>query len=122
MTKPTTEEIIAKAEELLDTIDQQFIGVRTQEQPFELGPIDHVSQVWVDGDETDEELDGICVTAIGDGPWAESDVRQHASDHDPVGPYYPFDHVALIAYDRCSYGEDEGEVIANDAEVVYVFC
>ena len=45
--------------------DYEFIGVRVQEQEFELGAIDHVSHVWVDGDETEEELNGICVKKIG---------------------------------------------------------
>lgn len=35
-------------------------GIRIQEQGFELGTVDHNSKVWVDGEETEDELDGIC--------------------------------------------------------------
>lgn len=116
MSKPTTQEIVAKAEELWGDIDQMCIGVRTQEQPFELGPIDHNSVVWEDGDETDEELDGISVTSV-----ESPSVRMHASDH-PAGSCYFGEHVALVAYDEYEAGYDDGEEVAEDAEVVYIFC
>ena len=116
MSKPTTQEIIAEANELEDELFFDCICVRTQDQPFELGPIDHISHVWVDGDETDEELDGISATSIR----FPSDVRMHASDH--AWSYYPGEHVALIGTNDYNMGEDAGEIITRDAEVVYVFC
>ena len=37
------------------------VGIRIQEDiPFTPGPIDHISTIWVDGEETDEPLPGIC--------------------------------------------------------------
>ena len=38
--------------------DWNFVAVRIQDVPFGLGEIDHISHVWVDGNETDEELAG----------------------------------------------------------------
>lgn len=116
MSKPTTQEIVAKAEELWGDVDHMYIGVRTQEQPFELGAVDHNSVVWDDGDETDEELDGISVTSI-----ESPAVRMHASDGDAWAGYFG-EHVALIAYDEYETGYDDGEHVAEDAEVVYIFC
>lgn len=117
MTKPSSQEIIAKAEELYWDDDNAFdyIGVRTQEQEFELGTIDHTSKVWIDGEETDEELDGLCVT-----DYENPAVKAHGSDRS--GSCYFGDHVALIGYNYGSDGEDDGEIIARDPEVIYIFC
>lgn len=86
-----------------------YIGIRTQEQPFELGRIDHLSKVWVDGEETDEELNGISVTGI----------NSRAVEWHMDGTYYG-DHVAIICGNRAEYGEDEGEIVIEDAIVEIV--
>ena len=91
------------AEELF--FNYEVVAIRVQEVPFELGAIDHVSSVWVDGEETDEELDGICAI--------------RAKDVDKSDTYFG-DHVAIIAGNRYTYGEDIGEVIIEDAEVVEI--
>lgn len=91
------------AEELF--FDYEVVAIRVQEVPFELGAIDHVSSVWEDGEETDEELDGICAI--------------RAKDVDKSDTYFG-DHVAIIAGNRYTYGEDIGEVIIEDAEVVEI--
>lgn len=86
--------------------DYALIGVRVQEQEFELGAIGHVSHVWVDGDETEEELNGICV----------KNIRNYFDD----GAVYYGDHVAIICGNRAEYGEDNGELIISDPVVVEV--
>lgn len=47
------------AEEMDLSWDYEFVGVRVQEQDFELGTIEHLSHVWDNGDDTGVELDGI---------------------------------------------------------------
>ena len=86
--------------------DYDYIGVRVQEVPFELGSIDHNSHVWDDGDDTGVELDGICACTL-----------------DRLGSNNYFgDHVAIICGNDVEYGEDDGEIIIRDAEVVKVIC
>lgn len=110
----TTKELKSLIEQVMDeNMEYEFFGIRTQEQPFALGDIDHTSKVWEDGDETDEDLDGICATN------AESRmIRWHADDHGDG--YYFGGHQAILASNDVEYGEDDGEIIMKDAVVVYV--
>ena len=94
------------AEEMGLSWDYEFVGVRVQEQDFELGTIEHLSHVWDNGDDTGVELDGICVCSL---------------DRLGVNNYFG-DHVAIICGNEAEYGEDDGELIIRDAEVVKVIC
>lgn len=94
------------AEEMGLSWDYEFVGVRVQEQDFELGTIEHLSHVWDNGDDTGVELDGICVCSL---------------DRLGVNNYFG-DHVAIICGNEVEYGEDDGELIIRDAEVVKVIC
>lgn len=94
------------AEEMGLSWDYEFVGVRVQEQDFELGTIEHLSHVWDNGDDTGVELDGICVCSL---------------DRMGVNNYFG-DHVAIICGNEAEYGEDDGELIIRDAEVVKVIC
>lgn len=94
------------AEEMGLSWDYEFVGVRVQEQGFELGTIGHLSHVWDNGDDTGVELDGICVCSL---------------DRMGVNNYFG-DHVAIICGNEAEYGEDDGELIIRDAEVVKVIC
>lgn len=102
-----TDEILSRIQEVSEDLsyDYEVIGIRIQEQPFELGGMSHVSHVWDDGEDTGEELNGVC-----------------AVKHDKLnsGHTYLGDHVAIIAGNRYSYGEDPGEVIIEDPVVVEV--
>lgn len=94
------------SEEMGLSWDYEFVGVRVQEQDFELGTIEHLSHVWDNGDDTGVELDGICVCSL---------------DRLGVNNYFG-DHVAIICGNEAEYGEDDGELIIRDAEVVKVIC
>lgn len=104
-------------EEILSTIKAvkaeygwSGVGIRIQEGiPFALGPIDHVSNVWVDGEDTGEELPGICVISA-------SNINLMCRN----AVYYSGNHVAILAGDVVGFGEDPGEVILTNAEVVEV--
>ena len=93
--------IIKRAEEIKDEYAYDFIGVRVQESEFNKGEILDNSYVWVDGEMTDEELDGTCAIRIDDAQLAVS---------------YFGKHVAVIG----EYGEDLGEIIIREAEVLEV--
>ena len=86
--------------------DYEFVGVRVQEQEFELGAIEHLSHVWDNGDDTGVELDGICACQL---------------DRLGVNNYFG-DHAAIICGNEGEFGEDDGEVIIRDAEVVFIIC
>lgn len=94
------------SEEMGLSWDYEFVGVRVQEQDFELGTIEHLSHVWDNGDDTGVELDGICVCSL---------------ERLGVNNYFG-DHVAIICGNEAEYGEDDGELIIRDAEVVKVIC
>lgn len=87
-------------------LDYDKIGIRIQDEPFDLGPVSHCSHVWIDGDDTGDELDGLCV----------QDVRTLKTLHNS----YFGSHVAIIAGNEYEYGEDPGELIIRDAVCVKI--
>lgn len=108
--KELKEKVLAKVAELEadDNYLFGYFGVRTQEEPFALGEIKHLSHQWTDScTETDEILDGICTVMP---EWYKP------------GTYYG-DHVAIIAGNNVDYGQDPGElIITEDATVVAIIC
>lgn len=109
----TVAEILKAAEKYADEYD--YIGIRTQEVPFELGSVDHDSSVWEDGEETNGCLDGISVTSI-----KSKAVVMHSSEASVRSGRYFGKHAAIIVGSCSGYGEDEGELILRDAEVVEI--
>lgn len=107
LTKEMIEDLKTKAEAF--SFEYDAIGIRFQEVPFSIGKMDHVSHVWDDGDDTGEELNGVC--AIKYTKLAE--VMRY-------GVEYPGDHIAIIGSDYCEGGEDIGEIIIRDAEVLEI--
>ena len=103
-----TTDMIAKINDMLDELiyDYEHIGIRVQDEPFTLGPIGHLSHVWEDGEDTCEELDGICAVKVGFPGWENI-----------VGQYFG-EHIAIVAGNEASYGEDAGEIIISDATVI----
>ena len=116
--KPTMQQIrdaIERAQKLADDWEIAEFGIRTQEQPFELGPIDHESVAWVDNAPTDEELGGISAT----GPKSPL-IAMHASDGtDWYGKYFG-EHVAIIAGNAVRFGPENGEIVLSNAEVIEI--
>ena len=102
-----TAEMINKIQDVADELfcEYEVIGIRVQEQPFELGEMSHVSHIWDDGEDTGEELNGVC-----------------AVKHDWISQSHLYfgEHVAIIAGNRYSYGEDPGEIIIEEPVVVEV--
>ena len=103
VTNAMIERVKALAEEL--SWDYEKVCIRVQDVPFDMGPMDHRSHVWIDNEETEEELDGVCVLDS-----AYADLAKH----------YCGDHVAIIAGNEYSYGQDVGEISLQDAVVVEI--
>ena len=106
-----TNEIIEQVKKIAEEHDigYECIAIRVQEVPFELGEMDHVSHRWDDGDDTGEELDGVSGTKI-------SAIKEaHAS-----AAHYYGEHLAVIAGNNYTYGEDAGEVVIADPQVIAI--
>jgi len=108
----TVEELREKAEAYKGIYE--YVAIRTQEEPFELGQILHESSVWVNGDETENKLDGISATDINSPA-----VQMHVDKNYRYG-YYFGHRKAIICGNRATYGEDVGEVIISDPVVMEV--
>ena len=82
-----------------------YVGVRRQSHPFELGKMEHRSHEWVNGEDTGEELEGVsCVGPKG---------------IDCIDDYYG-NNLAIIGGYTAEYGEDPGEIVIGDAEVLEI--
>lgn len=97
--------IIDRIDEIQDAYDYGYIGIRVSDNEFSEGETLNNSFVWVDGEMTDEELDGTCSIMLKDAKLANA---------------YFGDHVAIIGSDSMEYGQDFGEIILRDAEVLEV--
>ena len=97
--------IIDRIDEIQDAYDYGYIGIRVSDNEFTKGEILDNSFVWVDGEATDEELDGTCAIMLKDAKLANA---------------YHGSHVAIIGSDSMEYGQDLGEIILRDAEVLEV--
>ena len=107
LTNETIKMLKEKAENLRWESGKGVIGIRVQDVPFETGAMDHNSHIWDDGDDTGEELDGVCAVSYEN--------LQYACQ------YYG-EHIAIIGGDHYEYGEDAGEIIIRDAEVLEIIC
>ena len=99
------ESIINRIDEIKENAEYEYIGVRVQENEFAEGETLDNSFVWVDGEMTDDELDGTCAVRLEDANLANG---------------YFGDHVAIIGSNSMEYGQDLGEIILRDAEVLEV--
>ena len=99
------ENIMNRIEEIKENSEYEYIGVRVQENEFTEGESLDNSFVWVDGEMTGEELDGTCAVKLEDAELANG---------------YFGEHVALIGSNSIEYGQDLGEIILKDAEVMEV--
>lgn len=105
MKKLNFEEIKNRMNEIMWDNGWGIVALRAQAEPFELGELAHNSVVWIDGEETEEELNGACGLAL--------------DDVELINNYYN-DHIAIIAGDRYEWGQDPGELIIEDAQVVEI--
>ena len=84
--------------------DYNFVAIRVCPDMVEVGQKLEASFVWVDGEITDEELEGTCGI----------DIESKAS----CG--YFGECLAIIGGYDAEYGEDAGELIVKEAEVISI--
>lgn len=99
------ENILNRIEEIIEESEFEYIGIRVQEDEFVKGKILDNSYVWIDGEPTDNELDGTCAIMLKDTELAKG---------------YFGSHIAIIGGNDMEYGEDLGEIIIKNAEVMEV--
>ena len=99
----------------------RYIGIRTQEEPFELGDMQHQSVAWKNGDETNQKLGGISATNIkSEAVSAHSDIKKDylkMRNYRNSGYYYG-NNVAIIVGNEAKRGADYGEIIIKKPKVV----
>lgn len=102
-----TQEMINRSKEMAEDPyrEYQYIGVRVQDVPFELGAIDHLSHVWDDGDDTGVELPGLSVLGA----------RFLGQESQYFGS-----HVAIIGSNNIQYGQDAGELVMEAPVVLEI--
>lgn len=109
-----TNEMIEKAKAAIEADENhEIFAIRTQDVPFEMGQIEHKSLVWVDGEMTDEELDGISATVID-----VNDIERSLNRHSREG--YDGGHIAILAGGYSVPGEDAGEVVMENPDVIAI--
>ena len=94
--------------------EHEYVGIRIQDDSYGLragDSVDHISHIWDDGEDTGEELSGVC--ALGANSFSRFARR---------GGRVPYigRTVLVLGADRASYGEDEGELVMEDATVLAV--
>lgn len=92
--------------------EYDYVGIRIQDEPFCIGPIDHESSVWENGNVTDRKLGGICAVEV--------DAKNAAARYAESSKRYFGDHAAVLVGETIEYGEDDYEIIIKDAEVAYI--
>lgn len=123
---------------ILNIIDQVsdedpflVFGIRSQEANAQVGDILPNSYAWVDGEKTDEELDGACCMHIATISKdsiikAINKLGNKAQKRFglPVNGYnagYNGDNFLLVCGEYGKGGEDIGEIVIRDAKVIAVF-
>lgn len=101
----------------------KYVGIRTQDEQFQLGEISHESVVWRNGVETQKSLGGISATSIkSEAIAAHSDIKQDRSElrRFKNSGYYYGKNVAIIVGNDAKRGRDTGEIVIRDPKVVKI--
>lgn len=99
-------------------MNYEYYGIRTQDVPFEAvgDTMTHTSVVWVDGNETEEELSGVCALLFREC----DDLDALASRSRKIYGYGKEKYTAIIASNSAEYGEDADEIILIDPVVIRI--
>ena len=101
-------------------LQSPHIGIRFSDEEYKIGDDVENSHNWVDGDWTDEELDGASTVNVAE-PWSYDsldELKETAIKRLNKAGRYPYDHAYLVAGTSSDYGEDTNESIIRNAEVV----
>lgn len=98
---------------LINATHAAYFGLRVVDETAEEGDQIAPSRVWVDGEVTDDVLDGASAIHID---------AEHGSLEENIAEalartgIYCGQYILVIAGNAMSYGEDDGEIIIRDAE------
>ena len=101
-------------------LQSPHIGIRFSDEEYKIGDDVENSHNWVDGDWTDEELDGTSTVNVAE-PWSYDsldELKETAIERLNKAGRYPYDYAYLVAGTSSDYGEDTNESIIRNAEVV----
>ena len=101
-------------------LQSPHIGIRFSDEEYKIGDDVENSHNWVDGDWTDEELDGTSTVNVAE-PWSYDsldELKETAITRMNKAGRYPYDYAYLVAGTSSDYGEDTNESIIRNAEVV----
>ena len=101
-------------------LQSPHIGIRFSDEEYKIGDDVENSHNWVDGDWTDEELDGASTVNVAE-PWSYDsldELKETAIERLNKAGRYPYDYAFLVAGTSSDYGEDTNESIIRNAEVV----
>jgi len=103
--------LIAAISAAVERDDHDYYGLRIEHgRRFATGDELPDSRVWVDGEETDETLDGVATLRLPHDP-DDDEIAKVLSE---IGSYYG-DALVLVGGTFGGYGEDVGEAIIRDA-------
>lgn len=108
-----------------------MFGIRYDDREFKIGDELPKSNRWEDGTDTEEQLDGTCAIMVSDESnfleyldgMEEADCGELDRYNWALEQNYNGKHIYLVAINTgwgWEYGEDEGEVVMNGAEVVRI--
>lgn len=96
--------------------DFEYYGIRVDDGiAYQVGDLTADSRVWVDGDPTDDTLDGTSTVGFR----FTADASEIAAAIETAQQYFG-GRWYLLGGNSAEYGEDAGEVIIKDAEVVAI--
>ena len=101
-------------------LQSPHIGIRFSDEEYKIGDDVENSHNWVDGDWTDEELDGASTVNVAE-PWSYDsldELKETSIKRLNKAGRYPYDYAYLVAGTSSDYGEDTNESIIRNAEVV----
>ena len=101
-------------------LQSPHIGIRFSDEEYKLGDDVENSHNWVDGNWTDEELDGASTVNVAE-PWSYDsldELKETAIKRLNKAGRYPYDYAYLVAGTSSDYGEDTNKSIIRNAEVV----
>lgn len=110
---------MTRLDKIIDAINNYhgcggYFGNRSDDRSYDVGNILPASRVWADNNVTDEILDGTSTTGIRYIEDAGKALTYHEASYNYGQPMY------LVAGDLVGYGEDAGEYIISDAEVIAI--
>ena len=117
------EQVIADIENIINNSDYDEVGIRVEDVDTPLGVGDDLppSRVWIDGELTDELLDGTSTYGVNGSGGVGRALKDMGLSRERGEHGYYGNVIYLVAGDRASVGEDFGERVIKDAKVIAVY-